>query len=101
MQQKQSMSNLTNVGISHATSQPSLYNDLYHQQQQFQQPQMTPNPYGTLPHKSPHMFYGNPNSDPMASVRNTYGGMPYVGSQPNQTFFPSHLPENVSFKLFY
>src|SRR5690349_13550340 len=84
------MSNLANVGISHATSQPSLYNDLYQQQQQAQfPPQMPPNPYGTLPHKS-SIFYG----DPMASARSGYNGMPFVASQPNQTFFPPHMPDN-------
>lgn len=88
-EQQKSMSNLANVGISHATSQPSLYNDMYQQQQPFP-PQMPPNQYGTLPHKS-SMFYGAP--DPMASARSGFG-MPFVGSQPNQTFFPSHMQDN-------
>jgi hypothetical protein len=89
MQQQKSMSNLSNIGISHATSQPSLYHD------QYQSPQFPPNamnPYGTLPHKSPHMFYGAVNGgDPMASARGAY---PYSSSQTGQTFFPPHL-ENV------
>lgn len=90
MEQQKSMSNLASAGMSHATSQPSLYNDLY-QQQQFP-PQMPPNQYGTLPHQSPQMFYGA--SDPMASARGGGYGMPsYVG---NQTFFPPQLAENVS-----
>lgn len=90
------MSNLANVGISHATSQPSLYNDLY--QAQFPH-QMPPNhQYGTLPHKSPQMFYSA--GDPMASARSSYGMPPYVGSQPNQTFFPPHMAENVNFNIY-
>ncbi|KAI6191866.1 Patronin [Aphelenchoides bicaudatus] len=94
-EQQKSMSNLANVGISHATSQPSLYNDLYTQQQQQSFPPQMPNQYGTLPHKS-SMFYGAaPNADPMASARAGYGMPPFVGSQPNQTFFPPHIPDNT------
>ncbi|KAI6209304.1 Patronin [Aphelenchoides besseyi] len=90
MQQQQSMSNLTNVGVSHATSQPSLYSELYNQQQtQYPSANYPASPYGTLPHKSPHAYA----LDPLNSARNPYGMYP-AGSAGQQTFFPSQLGEN-------
>lgn len=100
-EQQKSMSNLHQIGLSHATSQPSLYNDLYQQQQQPQFPQqMPPNQYGTLPHKSPHMFYGSP-TDPMSARNAAYNMPPYVGNQPSQTFFPPQMAENVNLHIYF
>ncbi|KAI6217484.1 Calponin-homology (CH) domain-containing protein [Aphelenchoides fujianensis] len=64
--QQQSMSNLTNVGVSHYPGGNFA------------------SPYATLPHKSPHAF-----GDPMAA-RNPYGAY----GPPGQTFFPPQLGEN-------
>lgn len=87
MQQK-SMGNLTNVGMSHANSQPSLYNDLYQQQQQ----QL----YGTLPHRSPHQppppqMYGQ-------EQRNSSFGMPY-GSPQQPPYYPQQVMDNHHYAL--
>ncbi|CAD5233939.1 unnamed protein product [Bursaphelenchus xylophilus] len=75
--QQQSMSNLTNVGMSHATSQPSLYNDAYQQQL-----------YGTLPHKSPHhpmpQAVGQPGMPGPMGQPVGPNGMPQMGL--NQSF---------------
>ncbi|CAD5230683.1 unnamed protein product [Bursaphelenchus okinawaensis] len=92
--QQQSMSNLTSVGMSHATSQPTLYNDVYHQQV-----------YGTLPHKSPHHnvpqqlppYYQSPEVNRNSSFGIAGAYPPPYGQYPGQVNEnPYAMPNNSS-----